>query len=253
MKQITNTNRRRFIGCSLCALFTWKNALTKNIVNNGCIISNDEVYRLLNNHNTFTFSSKKIKTVPVSGDQYFDRALGRQLVRLANTFNVEPSFTYAYNFMNASASTYTTIKGTKGSVFFGLDYLKKIMSLGMGGDITVLGICAHEFAHIHQFFGSINYSFLKKYPTSKLTELHADLIAGYFIQYIKSIRPNINTHTFVKFMTSIGSYRYWLANFHGTPSERSLAVKTGMKLWENSITFEEAAWHGAKIILKKFK
>jgi hypothetical protein len=191
--------------------------------------------------------------LPSSGDLVFDKALGRQLVRLARDFSVRPGFGFVDDRFerNAMASNLTRLPGTRGTVLFGLHFMRTMLNAGAGGDISVLGVCAHEFAHIHQFFSGDHAELASKHDTSKLVELHADYLSGYFIAQIKKERPSITLQKFGAFLYSIGSYDTDHPDFHGTPDERIEAAEQGFR--SASLPFATAAATGKAYVIAHFQ
>lgn len=200
---------------------------------------------------TFTSSSPLL---PSSGDADFDRALGRQLVRLANAFSVRPGFAYVDDKagLNALASSETRLHSTQGTVMFGLRFMRSLLKEGVGGDIAVLGVCAHEFAHIHQFY-SDDYSQLSaQHDTAKLVELHADYLAGYFLGTVKTQRPAISLQRFADFLYRAGTYDFTDPEFHGTPKERVQAAEQGLRAAAADASFAAAASMGKTYVAAHF-
>ena len=191
--------------------------------------------------------------LPSSGDPVFDKALGRQLVRLARDFSVRPGFGFVDDRYerNAMASNMTRLPGTRGTVLFGLGFMRTMLNAGAGGDISVLGVCAHEFAHIHQFFSGDHAELASQHDTSKLVELHADYLSGYFVGQIKRERPSITLQKFGAFLYSIGSYDASHPDFHGTPEERIQAAEQGFR--SASLPFAAAAATGKAYVIDHFQ
>lgn len=189
-----------------------------------------------------------------SGNPDFDKALGRQLVRLSRTFGVRPGFAFVDDtpYPNAAASRETRLPGTRGTVLFGLMLLKALMDGGHGADIAVLGICAHEFAHIHQFQTGYNRELSVGTSTVKQTELHADFLAGYFVGQLKLERPTITLKFFGKKLYGMGTYNASHPDFHGTPAERLSAAETGAALASSNSAFAEISKAGVRHVLDKF-
>ncbi len=89
----------------------------------------------------------------------------------------DPGFKYVKS-NNAAATNESIVVGTKGTVFIGLDFVNNLVKQDEGG-ISVAGVLAHECAHIFQYFSTYRDSL--KGPTGRLFELHADLLAGYYM------------------------------------------------------------------------
>lgn len=246
--------RRRTLVCAACALFGSTDARASSL--EGCCLEARKLDELLNASGArFGTYLSMDRLIPVSGDAKFDKALGRQLVRLARSFAVRPGFAYADDYvgMNAAASPETRIPDTRGTVAFGIRFLRHILSRGDGGDIAVLGICAHEFAHIHQFFSDDYRALRSAHQTAKLVELHADFLSGYFIGQFKRDRPHVKLQAFGDFLFRAGTYDFGNPDFHGTPSERVRAAEEGFRLASKEGAFTVAARAGSLLVLQNFR
>ena len=192
--------------------------------------------------------------VMASGNPKFDKALGRQLVRLSRTFGVRPGFAFVDDspHPNAAASRETRLLGTRGTVLFGLMLLKALMDGGQGADVAVLGICAHEFAHIHQFETGYDRELSVGTSTVKLIELHADFLAGYFVGQLKLERPMITLKFFGRKLYGMGTYNTSHPDFHGTPAERLSAAEAGAALASSKSPFADISQVGVRHVLDKF-
>ena len=193
--------------------------------------------------------------IAVSGNVEFDRALGRQLVRLSRSFGVRPGFAYADGFRdrNAIASSYTRFPGTQSTVLMGIRLMRSILARGDGGDIAVMGVCAHEFGHVIQYFNGTHGRLSAQHATSKLVELHADFLAGYFVGETRRARPAIITRTFDDVFHGMGSYASCDPDFHGPPDERLEAVKAGQRTAERGLSFNVSNQEGARYVLARFR
>ena len=192
--------------------------------------------------------------VMTSGNPEFDKALGRQLVRLSRTFGIRPGFAFVDDapHPNAAASPETRLPGTRGTVLFGLMLLKSLLDGGSGADVAVLGICAHEFAHIHQFQTGYGRDLSVGRSTGKLVELHADFLAGYFVGQLKLERPTITLKFFGKKLYGMGSYNSSSPDFHGTPAERLSAAEAGAAFASSKSAFADISQAGVRHVLDKF-
>lgn len=189
-----------------------------------------------------------------SGDPAFDKALGRQLVRLSKTFGVRPGFAFVDDAPspNAAASRESRLPGTSGTVLFGLMLLKALMDGGPGAEIAVLGICAHEFAHIHQFQTGYDRKLSAGSSTVKLVELHADFLAGYFVGQLKLERPQITLKFFGKKLYGMGTYNSSHPDFHGTPAERLSSAEAGAALASSKSPFVDISQSGYRYVFDQF-
>lgn len=221
----------------------------------GCCLRSGELQTVIAEGGAKTLSLSD-PMIPASGDRKFDEALGRQLVKMAGLFEVYPGFAYIQEVEgeNAFASEETKVSGTQGTVLLGLKLLRKTLDMGEGGDIAVLGVCAHEFAHVLQFFASANYQqqLLAGQPTVKRLELHADYLSGYFIAHLKQERPRIYLQSLGKLFHSLGDSAFNHPSHHGTSEERVQAIETGYKDFASVSSAAEAARLGADFVIRSF-
>lgn len=168
---------------------------------------------------------------------------------------MRPGFAYADDFRdrNAIASSYTRFPGTQGTVLMGIRLMRSILARGDGGDIAVMGVCAHEFGHVTQYFNGTHGRLSAQHATSKLVELHADFLAGYFVGETRRARPSIVTRTFEDVFHGMGTYASGDPDFHGTPEERLEAVKAGQRTAERGLSFNVSNQEGARYVLARFR
>lgn len=205
-------------GAGLASLFTSPvQGQTKKLI--ACGWSGDE-YKAMN------MSSK-------SGNDAFDQALIAELKRIAAVIPATPGFKFI-KAKNAYALPVSLVPGTKGTVLIGtllVDELAKKKNSG----VALAGICAHECAHIHQFF-SPYYDRLK---TSVLIELHADFVAGYYMGKRSAIVPG-EPLVFAQELILYGTYDPSHPRFHGSPGQRAAAMDRGYMLARKKLAFEDA-------------
>ena len=90
-------------------------------------------------------------------------------------------------------------------------------------------LCAHEFAHIVQFFSGFYERLTKGQQTKKLVELHADFLSGYYIGLRKMNYTSAELVSLGRSWESIGDSSYTDPQHHGTPEERLQAVEQGYR------------------------
>jgi len=114
--------------------------------------------------------------------------------------------------------------------------------------INVLGVMAHEFAHIVQFNLDIDESKIEVNRNKRqtvnvgdtvvLSELEADAFSGYFMYH--KLRSRDAVIEFITMMASLGDRQFESEQHHGTPLQRKSAAELGIlaakKLEENNIT-----------------
>jgi len=177
-----------------------------------------------------------------SGDQRFDRSLGMLLADLSQKFKVRPGFGY-YDDLgspNALALPQSRLVNSEGTVLFGKDMLSRHKNT-THGDMFIMGICAHEFAHIVQFFSGFYDRLSNGQSTKKLVELHADFLSGYYIGLRKINYSRSELLSLGKAWEDLGDSSYTDPQHHGTPEQRLRAIEQGYKFVKERPEFGIAA------------
>jgi hypothetical protein len=186
-----------------------------------------------------------------SGDPEFDYALAQTLSRLADTFQVLPGFAFYRDDAtpNARATALKRMARTDGTIFFGLQYLKRLLSRAESPDAVVAEVCAHEFAHIAQYKHGLRDALVTGQPTSRRVELHADFLAGYFAGVRKLERPDYPAAVFAAAAHAAGDRNVRGRSHHGTPDERAAAVVRGFEIaYHERRPFAEAIRTGVQYV-----
>lgn len=189
-----------------------------------------------NNDELLTYHDSMSST---SGDRKFDNALIAELRRILQVMPVDPGFKFV-KANNAAASDETVVQGTRGTVFIGLDFVRKLVDHDDGG-ISVAGVLAHECAHIYQYFSPYNKEL--KGPTNLWFELHADFLAGYYMAK-KLGTDTIKLSDFQLTLIRSGTYNEQALQHHGSGAQRNAAMDKGYRLSRSGMSFEEAAREG---------
>jgi hypothetical protein len=177
--------------------------------------------------------------MPGGNDDRFHRPLAGELRSILNLFGVSPGFRYV-DAMNAFAIKQSLVSGYKGTVLIGVPLVRKLLQPQIGG-ISVAGVLAHECAHIHQYFNVDQEAF--KWPTSALKELHADLLAGYYLAKQKGLRPQ-DVSVFERELITEGTQNTKSSNDHGAGWQRTACMNKGFSMANQAL--EEASREGAK-------
>jgi hypothetical protein len=188
-----------------------------------------------------------------TGDAQLDAALGRALVRLSTLFGERAGFGFVDegNRKNAWADDVTRVTGTRGTVLFGKNMFKDLMERFDDGGIAVITVAAHEFGHISQFNRGIFRALNENQPTVKRSELHADLLAGYFLGTRKNQNPDLRIRTGGVALFEIGDYEFNSQDHHGTPDERVEAAEYGYKFAMDGTSFDAAVKDGMQWIMSR--
>ena len=168
-----------------------------------------------------------------SGDVRLDRTIGVVLADIAYRFSIRPGFAF-YDYLgapNAWASPDPLYKGDQGMVLFGTTLLSQGLSATNYGDMFIMSVCAHEFGHIVQDFSMYGKRLRDNQPTSKLVELHADFLAGYYLGNRGATYPVDALISLGGAWESIGDTAYTgNPTHHGTPVERLDLIEHGYVL-----------------------
>lgn len=151
---------------------------------------------------------------------------------IENIFDVNPVFAF-YNEGNKSENAMAT---RDGNIFFGVKMLSKFFNQ----KAALLGILAHEYAHILQNEEECEL-------TGKYRELHADLIAGYYLAAKGYVLGSDEVETYINVFNTLGDYEFNDPDHHGTPAQREKSAKKGYyyygmrddidEVYEESINF----------------
>lgn len=95
----------------------------------------------------------------------------------------------------------------------------------------MVGVLAHEFAHVLQYVRGNNL------PT-KLKELHADFLAGYYLGRKRLMSGAVER--FARALFEMGDFEFWNPNHHGTPQERVQAMSAGYIAGKSGASIHEA-------------
>ena len=184
------------------------------------------------------------------GDDRFYQAMGTMLADLAGRFQVRPGFGfYDDGKPNAKALPNNQFQHSHGTVLFGREMLN-IGMRGNYGDMFVMGICAHEFAHIVQYFTGYHDRLNRGQPTQKRVELHADFLSGYYIGLRDTHYLAGELVALGQTWATLGDSDYTNEGHHGTPEERLRAIEEGFKFARNRPGFhiKDACEVGARYL-----
>jgi len=176
-------------------------------------------------------SSHADQSIENSGDPHFDESLGIVLAEIARLFEIRPGFAYFDDTgsPNALALPDSHLANSHGTVLFGKQMLA-MNKVHPHGDMFIMGICAHEFAHIVQFFSGYHDRLSNNQSTKKLVELHADFLSGYYIGKRNISYSNAELYSLGESWESIGDSSYTDPDHHGTAEERLEAIEQGYRL-----------------------
>jgi hypothetical protein len=194
---------------------------------------------------------KSNQAIENSGDPHFDESLGIVLADISRLFEVRPGFAYFDDTgsPNALALPDSHLANSHGTVLFG----KQMLAMNKQhpyGDMFIMGICAHEFAHIVQFFSGYHDRLSNNQSTKKFVELHADFLSGYYIGKRNISYSNAELYSLGESWESIGDSSYTDPDHHGTAEERLEAIEQGYRLAKKqpSLNIKVACENGMKYL-----
>lgn len=173
-----------------------------------------------------------------TGDENLDNMLYHYKNKMENLFDVQ-TYMYIYNDSenpNAIAVRCTDFSKCKdGIILLGYNMLNEELSKSNYKEYAIVGVIAHEFAHILQ------YEEEEDLP-NKLLELHADFLAGYYLGKHGFSEEEIEV--FAQSLFEMGDYNFWDPDHHGTPEERVKAMVAGFMVGSSNQSVDEAYSQG---------
>jgi hypothetical protein len=186
-----------------------------------------------------------------SGSADFDDAL---IVELKNIQRVIPSINPGYQYVqarNAFTTSDTIVRNTQGTVWIGLGLVNSLVDIKKQdntiGGIAIAGVLAHECGHIYQINTKVYDRLMKDQTSAVLVELHADLLAGYYLAKKRGVGPE-RLAALQQVFVALGTYDRKNPKYHGTPGLRGAAMDTGYFAAQDGKSFEEAAEFGEKYV-----
>jgi predicted metalloprotease len=110
-------------------------------------------------------------------------------------------------------------------VLVGWSFAKRIIKM-QGGAYFLVGVIAHECAHILQLQMSLCESLLCSGRVVKV-ELHADFLAGVILSKSKASLSTLDESVLVDQWRNIGDTEYGDFNHHGTAEQRLASFRQG--------------------------
>lgn len=190
-----------------------------------------------------------------TGNSEWDRPLGIALAKMAAFFKVYPSVGMFDDQSQPQALAYeTSIRGsTDGTVVLGRNFLVRLMSSYADTGVAVVGILAHEFAHIFQYKRDLVTKLVKD-DKVRLAELHADFLAGMYLAKLKREQPKLRLFYTGEQFNKMGDANSEDPDHHGTPAERVRSIEFGFKVGylRPTLTPDDAADESIRYIVETF-
>jgi len=187
------------------------------------------------NAQCLTMGQPNAPRVAGTGNRVLDDDLQLEATRLEKAFGVRSEI----QFVNDSQSPNAYADPFERTVYLGVHLLKSELGDPQGGPTAIVGIEAHEFAHILQ--GSHGTRLV-----GRNAELQADFMAGWYLarQYK---RRALKPREFARSLYDKGDWNFYSPGHHGTPQQRVTAMLAGYKSADLSV--EQALEKGERYVL----
>jgi len=177
-----------------------------------------------------------------TGVRNLDSLIYRECNLLASIFGVNPTILIIDDWQCPNAFAYLGVSdpGDYGTIYLGIRLLRDELFSMDKGLLAVVGIMAHEFAHILQWKN-------KSQLVGKYRELHADFLAGYYLG-VQNYIPYRDLCAFARSLFYKGDYNFWNPDHHGTPQERVDAMNMGYSFGQSGRQISLAYLKGDEMI-----
>lgn len=243
-------------GCSL-------HSRRHEISDSGCLVGDAEFRKiefanldesLLANEDKY-FDIYRTPLLNASGIDNFDEPFRRRLGHVSRVFGLRPGFGFYddRSAPNAYATEVRRFRGTDGTIAFGKRLLSQCLD-SPNGELSVLTISAHEWAHIMQFNDGWDHHVLAAFPKYCL-ELHADYLAGFYLSTYHRRASAANIQVVGRTWDQLGTGRFNNPGTHGTGTQRISALESGY-LFErrnpdaNVVDAAEAGYEGLQRLVQ---
>jgi hypothetical protein len=187
------------------------------------------------NGQCLTIGQPNAPKVAGTGNRLLDNDLQIEATRLENTFGIRSEI----QFLNDWQSPNAYADPSEGTVYLGVHLLESELGDSQGGPTAIVGIEAHEFAHILQGAHGTRL-------VGRNLELQADFMAGWYLarQYKhRALKPR----EFARSLYDKGDWNFYSPGHHGTPRQRVAAMLAGYKSADLSV--EQALEKGERFVL----
>jgi hypothetical protein len=226
-----------FYGCGCCSQRAHAQAS-----NTGCWVPRSDVpsfFQKATHAEAFETGSETME--PRSGNPTLDRALAQALATISRTFEILPGFSYYDDSgsPNARATTEVLLNRTDGTVLFGLNFLKMLLSRPTRPDASIVAVCSHEFGHIVSYKHNLIRSLNPTQDNPFRGEQFADYMAGYYAGRRKLEHADFPAVAFATTQRDFGG------GDHGTGDQRGNAVQQGfLDAYKAKLTIADAIQAG---------
>ncbi|MBX7134024.1 MAG: hypothetical protein K1X67_15230 [Fimbriimonadaceae bacterium] len=169
--------------------------------------------------NVISIGDVRLKVFTSSGDRELDQELRAEHRRIQTTFAVQTALLFFDDVEspNALATPRQLRPGTQGTILVGLNLASQTLTNPEQRGDALIGILAHEMAHIVQFASEIDYL------SGTERERQADFLAGYYVAREKGRGRRIDLMRVADCMFAVGG------GDHGSPRERAAMMLHGYR------------------------
>jgi hypothetical protein len=237
--------RRSFIGsCAACSAFAAPASSAEHYFD-GCLLNAAGFKQFRATNDVFRLSDglfARSRHFRTTGDSLLDKDMDRALGVVADLFVVMPAFgfydpakfagtdAFEADGLNAFATNENTeIPGTRGTVGFGWDLLRREFYEFDKTGVTVMAVVAHEFAHVLQYDRGLMP--ILRVGAPRKSEIHADYLAGYFLGVRRRALPQLRFKSAGDLFIRLGRNQNGVPNrSHGDSKERLDAAEAGFRV-----------------------
>jgi hypothetical protein len=195
------------------------------------------------------FGGQLPKLYATSGIPWMDSKVAAENEILCVAFGVRPKYFFYNDGTRKNArATAARIGGHSmpdGTVMFGRGLFQELLSKfgqHVAGEVAVMAVTAHEWAHILQFRTQAGN------PAWKYPELHADFLSGWYMANRWRMQwGSFGLQSAMQQMWEMGDTDYHNPDHHGTNQERLVAFMEGTKMGLANATVQQAFFQGKAV------
>lgn len=208
---------------------------------------------------SWVFSQCSLQNAPNNANSYLastknsllDNLILCQKAKLESLFGIQVKLNISKG-TNGLAYPFCSLDNCSGTIDLGVDLLKSEYKKEVGS-YFIIGILAHEFAHLVQFKNNMHFD------STVQQEIHADILAGWYLGYYfdqvigdspdRYLGASDLMYTIKKFKNElkisfgqIGDTQYYSVEHHGNFLTRSMAFHHGIDSYDRGFKNWEAVF-----------
>lgn len=160
-----------------------------------------------------------------SGDSILDDLCQAEASQLSQYFEISPELSFLDDSDGANAYAIPPEKpGAPALVALGINLIKRMGVTGRNV-FPLIGVMAHEWAHVAQFERGIDTDWVIKW------ELQADYLAGWYLMKTRGQDRDV-VDNIANVFSGLGDTVFTAPDHHGTPQQRSANILDGAGMYE---------------------